>query len=109
MKVGYCGMTHLGLVSAAATATKGVFVTAFDPNSERIGQLKSGLLPVKEPGLGELIEQEKDRIAFTADAGELSSCDIVYVACDVPTDEKGASELSKVLELVDTARVSAPK
>ena len=44
--IGFAGMTHLGLSSAAATAERGFTVIGFDLESERIESLKCRALPV---------------------------------------------------------------
>ncbi|PNT85549.1 nucleotide sugar dehydrogenase, partial [Coxiella burnetii] len=38
--VGFYGMTHLGLVSAVAAASKGYQVIGYDPNETLIAELK---------------------------------------------------------------------
>ncbi len=97
--VGYAGMTHLGLNSAAATAARGFAVVCYDPDPERIAALERGALPVVEPGLPELIAQQAQRLTFTADAARLGGCDLVYIAADVPTDDRGVSDLGPIERL----------
>jgi UDPglucose 6-dehydrogenase len=99
--VGFAGMTHLGINSAAAAAGRGFNIVCFDPDAEGIARLKAGALPVVEPGLPELLEQHGSRIAYTADAGELRRCGIVYIAIDVPTDDQGQSDLSGIRALIE--------
>ena len=101
--IGFVGMTHLGLNSAAAAAGKGFEVVCFDPDAGLIADLDQGRLPVVEPGLPELIADNSDRIRFTAEAGGLGACDLVYVAPDVPTDERGGSDLTDLEGLLATA------
>ena len=48
--IGYAGMTHLGLNSAAAAAEKGFETICFDPDPDLVAKLVSGKLPVMEPG-----------------------------------------------------------
>lgn len=99
--VGFCGMTHLGLVSAAAAAEKGFEVLCFDPNPALIEDLTRGEMPIREPGLDDLLVRNKDHIGFTADAGMLAGCDVVTIAADVPTDDKGESDLAPIRTLID--------
>jgi UDPglucose 6-dehydrogenase len=99
--VGFAGMTHLGLVSAAATAARGFAVIAYDANAELIGALSSFRLPVVEPGLDELLADNARRLTFTADPQDLSICDVVYISVDVPTDDEARSDLGAVRALVD--------
>ena len=48
--IGFAGMTHLGLVSASAVAAKGFAAVCYDGDTNLIGQLSQGRLPVVEPG-----------------------------------------------------------
>jgi UDPglucose 6-dehydrogenase len=99
--IGFAGMTHLGINSAAAAAGRGCEAVCFDAETVVIAKLKSGQLPVLESGLSELIEQNKPRILYTAEVGDLKRCDVVYIAADVPTDDQGLSDLSGIRALID--------
>ncbi len=55
--IGFRGMSHLGLVSAAAAAAKGFAVLGFDEDAALVERLDAGDLPVLEPGLPELLAQ----------------------------------------------------
>lgn len=98
--IGFAGMSHLGIVSGAGAAAKGFTVVGFDPDPVRIAELRGGRLPVVEPGLDELVAANRERLSFTSDAGDLSDCDLVFVAHDVPTDVRGESDLGPVRDLV---------
>jgi UDPglucose 6-dehydrogenase len=99
-RVGFSGMSHLGLVSAAALASRGVPVVAFDPSAALIDDIAAGRLPVVEPGLPELLAGEQ-RPRFTADVAALGSCDVVYFALDVATDDEGTSDLAGLNGMID--------
>jgi UDPglucose 6-dehydrogenase len=101
--VGFAGMTHLGINSAAATAARGFEVVGHDPEPAIIERLRAGQLPVVELGLPELIAEHAARLSFTADAAALRRCDVVYIAADVPTDEEAASDLAPIRSLIDRA------
>lgn len=93
-KIGYAGMTHLGLCSAIAAASKGFTTLGFDPNAELVGRLEAGKLPVTEPDLDNLLRDNRARMSFSADASKLRDCDVIYVAPDIPTDDAGGSDLT---------------
>lgn len=99
--VGFAGMTHLGINSAAATAARGFSVVGYDSDAALVARLRSRQLPVSEPGLDALVAENSGRLSFTADASDLSACDVVYIAIDVPTDDQGKSDLSPVRTLID--------
>lgn len=104
--IGFAGMTHLGINSAAAAAARGFPTVWFDPDGALVGRLESGEFPVVEPGLTELAKIHREQISFTSDATALSRCAVLYIACDVPTDERGDSDLSSVRRLIDTVSAS---
>jgi len=109
--IGFAGMTHLGLVSGVSASEKGFRVVCFDPDPARIGQLAQARLPVSEPQLDDLVAKNASRLSFTALPADLASCDVIYVAPDVATDDQGASDLGTInalLEVVfDAARADA--
>ena len=94
--IAFAGMTHLGLVSSVAAAEKGHQVVCFDPDASRIGALLKRQLPVSEPQLDELVAKNARRLKFTSDITDITECDVVYVAPDVPTDDLGQSNLAPI-------------
>ena len=100
--VGFAGMTHLGINSAAASAARGFDTVCFDADAALIARLASGALPVVEPELPETLKQHAARIRYSADARDLERCDVVYIAADVPTDDCGQSDLAGIRSLIDT-------
>ena len=99
--VGYVGMTHLGLNSAAAAAEKGFKTIGYDPNKELIARLSKGHLPVVEPLLPELIQKNRDHFTFSSDLSDLDNCDLLYIAPDIPTNDLGQSDLNSICSLID--------
>jgi UDPglucose 6-dehydrogenase len=99
--VGFAGMSHLGLVSAAAVAGAGFETVCFDTDPELIASLRQGALPIVEPDLAELIKANGARQRFASSASELGPCDVVYVALDVTTDSEGSSNTSALKALID--------
>ena len=100
MTIGFAGMSHLGLVSSLAAASKGFDVVCYDPDATRCTELQAGIFPIVETGLEDLFATHGSRVTYTADAGRLASCSLVYVAIDVPTASTGVSDLRPVTELV---------
>jgi len=94
--VGFAGLTHLGLVSALALASKGFRVVGYDGDAARVRDIAAGRLPVVEPGLDELARGCAQRISFSSQVKDLGACDLVYISTDVPTDDRGESDLSGI-------------
>lgn len=100
LTVGFAGMTHLGLVSAAAAAAQGFEVIGYDTDAKLVGALDEDDLPVLEPGLPELIKKNRKALFFTADPAALGRCDLLYLAVDVPTDAEGRSNLDAIRGMI---------
>jgi UDPglucose 6-dehydrogenase len=99
--IGFAGLTHLGLVSATAVAAKGFTVIGVEGDGERVAAIDAGRLPVVEPDLDDLFSRNRWRLSFSAALTALSACDIVYIAQDVATDDRGVSDLSAIRTLID--------
>jgi UDPglucose 6-dehydrogenase len=101
--VGFAGMTHLGVNSAAAALARGFRVVGYDANREVIEGLRRGDPPVVEPGLPDVLRKHSSRANYTENIADLSLCDLVYIASDVPTDDSGASDLAGIRRLIEAA------
>jgi UDPglucose 6-dehydrogenase len=99
--VGFAGMTHLGIVSASAVAAAGFRTVCFDPDPTLVANLQAGRLPVREPGLDDLIVSNGEAQRFTSAKEDLAGCDVVYVSPDVATDDAGQSDTSVLRTLID--------
>lgn len=84
MKIAIVGTRHLGIVTAACIASKGVDVIAYDPNSAMIQSLQQGLVPFLEPELPELLASSGKHLFFTDNIETLSEAEIVWVTFDTP-------------------------
>jgi UDPglucose 6-dehydrogenase len=102
-RIAFIGMTHLGICSAVAAASKGFPTLGFSPDRDLVAALAAGRVPVVEPELDDLLRKSRGKISFSADPGELGACDVVYVAPDIPTDDSGASDLAAIDTLLDLA------
>jgi UDPglucose 6-dehydrogenase len=100
--VGFAGLTHLGLVSAAAVAARGLRVIGYDPDERRVRDIAAGRLPVLEPGLDDLTRSFGAQLSYTDRVADLNKCDLVYIATDVPTDDRGQSDLSGISALIES-------
>jgi UDPglucose 6-dehydrogenase len=102
VRIGYAGMTHLGLVSGIAAAARGFETVCYDADEDRIAALQRSALPVVEPDLPELLAANRGRLRFASDRAALADCDVVYVAPDIPTDDRGGSDLAPLNQLLAT-------
>jgi UDPglucose 6-dehydrogenase len=102
--VGFAGLTHLGVNSAAAAAAKGFQVVGFHPDPARVQALAASRSPYAEPGLEALLAEHGARLSFHAEPEALSACDLVYLAVDVPTDDEGQSDLAPISAMIAAVR-----
>lgn len=101
--IGFAGMTHLGVNSAAGALARGFEVVGYDADRSVVERLKAGQPPVLEPGLEDALHQQSAKATFTTKASDLSRCDAVYIAADVPTDDAGRSDLAPIRALIAEA------
>jgi UDPglucose 6-dehydrogenase len=107
--IGFAGLSHLGLVSSIATASKGFEVMAYDPDVALCRVLAQGRLPVFEPDLPALLDSSKRNIHFSADLTALNQCQLIIFSRDTPTDDHNRSDLSGLQQLIEAvAQHAAP-
>lgn len=88
MKIVMLGAGYVGLVSGACFAEFGVGVTCVDPDQGKIARLREGIMPIYEPGLGELVASNvaSGRLAFATSLQECpAKVDAVFIAVGTPT------------------------
>lgn len=107
--IGFIGLSHLGLNYGLATAAKGFEVVAYDPDATLATRCAQGDFPIEEPGFKDLFARHRTRLTYTADPTRLSSCDLVFYALDVRTNERNESDTGPLTKLIhDTAPALAP-
>ena len=100
MQVTIVGSGYVGLVSGACLADVGNHVLCMDVDPGKIDNLKSGKIPIYEPGLEELIttNSSEGRLNFTTDLDEaVAFGEAIFIAVGTPPDEDGAADLQHVL------------
>ena len=102
MKLCMIGTGYVGLVSGTCFADIGNQVICVDKDKNKIEKLNSGISPIYEPGLDELIKKNfiAKRLSFTSDIKQaLNLCDIIFICVGTPT-KKGSTkvDLSYVLK-----------
>ncbi len=97
MKIGFVGLSHLGLNYLAASAEKKFTTIGVDPRKEIIENLKKFKIIYKEPGLKKKLIKNRKRIYFSNDFKNLKKLDLIFVSLDLKTNKKGKSD-TKLLE-----------
>jgi UDPglucose 6-dehydrogenase len=99
MKITVVGTGYVGLVTGACFAETGVHVTCVDVDAEKVRKLKSGIVPIYEPGLEEIIKRnlEKSRLHFTTKIQEgIEDADAIFIAVGTPPGDDGSADLNNV-------------
>jgi UDPglucose 6-dehydrogenase len=100
--IGVVGVGWVGLVTAACFADVGHPVVAMDIDEAKVETLSSGgALPIHEPGLLELVDQNRERLRFTTGMTEvLDHCRLLFCCVDTPPTYSGDADLSRVEAVV---------
>lgn len=105
MKIAIVGTGYVGLVTGTCFAEMGTEVFCVDVNTEKIENLKQGIIPIYEPGLEDMVHrnQQAGRLHFTTDLTEcLDDVEVLFSAVGTPPDEDGSADLKYVLEVART-------
>ena len=105
MKVTIFGTGYVGLVTGACLAEVGHQVICVDVDTKKIERIKTGYLPVYEPGLETLVVSnvEAGRLQFTTDApSAVEASNIIMIAVGTPPNEDGSADLKYVLMVAET-------
>ena len=101
MKITIIGSGYVGLVSGVCLSDLGHDVLCLDLNSEKIALLQSGKVPIFEPGLENLINNNINagRLKFTTNIEESVSHGLVQIiAVGTPSDENGSAVVQHVID-----------
>ena len=99
MDIAVVGTGYVGLVTGACFADLGNNVICVDIDEEKINGLKRGVLPIYEPGLKEVVDNniERERLIFTTDlAYAVKNSEIVFIAVNTPQGKNGEANLEQV-------------
>jgi UDPglucose 6-dehydrogenase len=100
MKISVIGTGYVGLVTGTCLAESGNDVICMDIDERKIETLNSGIVPIYEPGLEELIKRNvtSGRLSFTTDmASAVNNSDFIFIAVGTPPGEDGSADLKHVL------------
>jgi UDPglucose 6-dehydrogenase len=100
MKIAVVGTGYVGLVLGACLAETGNDVICIDKDEAKVRQLRRGVMPIYEPGLGEMVRRNRaeKRLEFTKDLPKaVRAASIVFIAVGTPQHEDGSADLTHVL------------
>ena len=105
MRIAMIGTGYVGLVSGACFSEFGHHVACVDKDGAKIAALKTGRMPIYEPGLEAAVADnvKAGRLAFTEDLkGSVQSADAVFIAVGTPSRRgDGHADLTYVFQAAE--------
>lgn len=101
MNIVIVGTGYVGLVTGACLAEIGNIVTCVDVDKDKIENLNNGIVPIYEPGLKELIDNNLHETLFFSTNLEdvISNAEVVFIAVGTPMSKDGSADLSAVFNV----------
>lgn len=99
LKITIFGAGYVGVVSAACLLRDGHHVTVVDPILEKVADLNSGMSPLSEPGVAEMLADghERSQLKATTDpVVGLAEVDMVWVCVGTPSSFDGGLDLTSI-------------
>ena len=99
MKVAVIGSGYVGLVTGVCLASIGHEVICVDNDPEKIKKLKSGVSPIYEPGLEDLMLSlvKKKKLFFSGSIKEATKrSTVIFIAVGTPSKKNGDADLTYV-------------
>jgi UDPglucose 6-dehydrogenase len=104
-KICVIGTGYVGLVTGTCFADLGNQVICLDVDSNRIENIKKGIMPIYEPGLEQLVAQNlrANRLKVTTDPVEaLTDAEFAFIAVGTPSGSDGEADLQYVRSAAET-------
>lgn len=104
MNITVVGTGYVGLVTGTCFAEMGNSVVCVDIDENKIKLMKSGITPIYEPQLQELMQRniEQSRLEFTTSLKDgIKNAEIIFLALPTPPAEDGSADLKYVLGVAD--------
>jgi UDPglucose 6-dehydrogenase len=104
MKLTVIGTGYVGLVTGACLADVGNDVLCIDVDAAKFERLRTGAVPIHEPGLEPMVERNlhAGRLRFaTCYDQAVAHAAVIFIAVGTPSGEDGSADLSHVLACAD--------
>lgn len=113
MRIAMIGAGYVGLVSGACFSDFGHQVVCVDTDTAKVEALNNGQIPIFEPGLDELVAQNRKqgRLSFVSDIAQAAKdADVIFIAVGTPSRRgDGHADLSYVYEAARDIAASLTK
>lgn len=104
MKIAVIGTGYVGLVTGTCFAESGNHVTCIDIDETKVQMLKSGEIPIYEPGLEEMVKRNTKarRLSFTTSYAEtIPHAKCIFIAVGTPQREDGSANLESIWKVAE--------
>ncbi|MGQ9599820.1 MAG: UDP-glucose dehydrogenase family protein [Anaerolineae bacterium] len=98
-KISVIGVGYVGLTTGTCFADLGHQVTCVDVDEAKIEKLRTGIMPIYEPGLEEMVRRNAHagRLSFTTSYEDgLAEAEFVFIAVGTPQGSGGEADLKYV-------------
>ena len=98
-KISVIGVGYVGLTTSTCFADLGHQVTCVDVDEAKIEKLRTGIMPIYEPGLEEMVRRNAHagRLSFTTSYEDgLAEAEFVFIAVGTPQGSGGEADLKYV-------------
>lgn len=105
MKICIVGTGYVGLVTGACFADMGNTVWCIDTDEEKVNNLKSGILPIYEPGLEEIVKKNisSGRLHFSTELQQgIAGALFCFITVGTPPNDDGSVNLSYVFNVAQS-------
>ena len=102
MHVSVIGSGYVGATLTGCLAALGHEVTAIDIDESVVASIEAGEPPMAEPRLGELYDENADRISATTDYAAVRETDCSFITVQTPAREDGSIDPSVVLAAAES-------
>ncbi|AJS60032.1 UDP-glucose dehydrogenase family protein [Paenibacillus sp. IHBB 10380] len=99
MKIAVIGTGYVGLVSGVCFSEIGNHVVCVDNDPSKVEMLRNGEIPIYEPGLQELLNNNvyRGKLSFTTDIGQaVRDSELIIIAVGTPSMPNGEANLSYI-------------
>jgi len=105
MNIVIVGTGYVGLVSGTCFSEMGNKVICVDIDTNKINQLKKGIVPIYEPGLEAMVlkNTQNGNLFFTTDFKDaIKDAEMIFIAVGTPMGQDGSADLQYVLNVAKT-------
>ena len=97
MKIAVAGTGYVGLVTGVCLAENGHSVTCVDIDENKVAIMESGVSPIYEPGLEELMKKNHEKLTYTTDYhAAYKDADVIFIGVGTPEKMDGSANLTYV-------------